>query len=61
MFVMRGGQSAAVRDWPPRWQTVRDVLRVRRSDRWYNRQPGYGALMLEDTFRTVKDAVVRAL
>jgi hypothetical protein len=61
MFVMRGGRPAAVRDWPPRWQTLRDVLRVRRSDRWYNRQPGYGALMLEDTFRTVKDAVARAL
>jgi hypothetical protein len=61
LFVMRGPGSPAVREWPSRWRTVRDVLRVRRSDRWYNRQPGYGALQLEDTYRTVRQALVRAL
>jgi hypothetical protein len=53
MFVLRGSRASGAPDWPGRWTTVRDVLRVRRSDSWYNRQPGYTRLFLEDTLRTV--------
>jgi hypothetical protein len=57
LFVLRGPRSSGVPDWPARWTTVRDVLRVRRSDRWYNREPGYMTLLLEDTVRTVGRAL----
>lgn len=54
MMVMRGPKSAALTRWPSRRETLRDVLRVRRSDRWYNWRRGELGLFVEDTIRTVQ-------
>jgi hypothetical protein len=54
MMVMRGPRSAALTSWPSRRETLRQVLRVRRSDRWYNWRPGELGLFVEDTVRTVQ-------
>jgi hypothetical protein len=54
MMVMRGPRSAALTRWPTRHETLRAVLRVRRSDRWYNWRRGELGLFVEDTVRTVQ-------
>jgi hypothetical protein len=54
LMVMRGPKSAALTRWPSRRQTLSDVLRVRRSDSWYNWHRGELALFAEDTIRTVQ-------
>jgi hypothetical protein len=54
LMVMRGPKSAALTQWPSRGETLRQVLRVRRSDRWYNWRRGEAGLFVEDTIRTVQ-------
>jgi predicted ATP-grasp superfamily ATP-dependent carboligase len=53
LAVLRGPRSAAVTDWPSRWQTARAVLRVSRDDHWYNSRRGDRRLFVEDSWRTV--------
>jgi hypothetical protein len=36
LFVLKGPKSQAIRDWPPFWRTLRDLLRIGRQDRLYN-------------------------
>jgi hypothetical protein len=57
LSVLRGPRSAALEDWPSPWRTTRDVLRMRRGERWYNwsaRSPG---VFVDDTVQTVWRAV----
>jgi hypothetical protein len=53
MMVMRGPKSMALTQWPSRRKALREVLRIRRSDGWYNWRRGELALFVEDTIRTV--------
>lgn len=57
LMVLRGPESAALTEWPSRWQTVREVLRFRRDDCWYNSRPGDRRLFLEDAVGTVFDRI----
>ena len=41
----------------PRLATVRDILTVRRSDRWYNYRPGEPGVLIADTWATVRGQV----
>jgi len=41
----------------PRLGTVREVLTVRRTDRWYNYRPGQRGVLLADTWATVSGQV----
>jgi hypothetical protein len=50
MVLARGGA--------PRLATVRDVLIVRRSDRWYNYRPGERRVFAADTWGTIRGQVV---
>jgi hypothetical protein len=61
LLVMRGSPSDALVLWPSRWGTLRDVLRVRRSDRWYNLRRGALGLFLYDSLQTVSRAARSAL
>lgn len=54
LMVMRGPKSVALTQWPSRRETLREVLRIHRSDRWYNWRRGDMALFAEDTIRTVQ-------
>ena len=45
----------------PRLGTVREVLTVRRGDRWYNYRPGQRAVLLADTWATVSGQVTPGL
>jgi hypothetical protein len=55
--VLRGPDSAALRTGPPRRRAVREVLRVRRRDRWYNLHTGYRRLFVYDTIHTVRSGL----
>ena len=58
--VIRGPRSAALDEWPSRWGTLRDVARVRRSERWYNWSSARRPLVfLDDTLQTVLEPVRR--
>jgi len=53
LMVLRGPKSVALTQWPSRRQAIRDVLRFRLSDRWYNWRPGDTSLFIADTLGTV--------
>ena len=55
LMVLRGPRSDAEVAWPSRRRTIRDVVRVRRRDRWYNWRPQRSALFVVDAWRTVAD------
>jgi biotin carboxylase len=55
LSVLRGHHSRAALDWPRRGKTLRDVLVIRRSDRWYNARRGESKVFLYDAYRTVFD------
>lgn len=59
LMVLRGPRSAAPTRWPPRLQTIRQVLAADRSAHLYNLRPGERRLFVDDTFRTVADAILR--
>lgn len=60
MMVMRGPRSEALTAWPSRVGAVRDVLRFRQADDWYNWRPGDRTVFLEDTVQTVARQIARA-
>jgi predicted ATP-grasp superfamily ATP-dependent carboligase len=57
LIVLRGRRSVAIPSWPGRWQTLGSVLRVRKTDRWYNWRRGDLRVFLVDAWRTVGDQV----
>jgi hypothetical protein len=59
LMVMRGPKSVAVKGWPSRRRTVREVFRFDRSEGWYNCRRGDLALFLDDTVSTVRKEVLK--
>lgn len=57
LYVMRGPRSRARGGWPSRRESARRVLRVRRSDCWYNTGPGQRGYLLRDTVQTLRSAI----
>jgi hypothetical protein len=57
-MVLRGPAPGAP-TWPSRAGTLRDVLRVRRSDRWYNWDRHAPSVLLDDTIGTLLDHLPR--
>jgi hypothetical protein len=53
-FVARGPQSPAVSSWPGRRETARGLLRWDRTDRWYNWDPRQPAVLVDDTWQTLR-------
>ncbi len=59
LLLLRGPRSAAVAPTRGRMAAVLEVLRIRRTDRWYNWRPGEIRFFVDDTLRTVLN-VIRA-
>jgi predicted ATP-grasp superfamily ATP-dependent carboligase len=58
LFVLRGPQSSAsAAQWPGRLQTIRNVLRIGRSDRLYNWRRDNLRFFVADTVQTVTNVV----
>jgi hypothetical protein len=58
LSVMRGPRNGSSEGWPSRWQTLRDVARVRRGERWYNWSSQHPRVFIDDTVQTVRRAVL---
>jgi hypothetical protein len=59
LMVLRGRKSIAQTQSRSRLRMLLQVLRVSRSDSWYNRRNGNKLLFLEDAFETVLETVLR--
>jgi len=59
LMVLRGPRSVALAEWPSRTQALREVLRLRRADHWYNWRAGDSMLFVADTVSTVLRAIRR--
>lgn len=53
LFVARGPQSEALGEWPTLRGSVREVLRRRPGDRWYNWDPRHPDVLVADTLATL--------
>ena len=59
LLVLRGRRSAAAPQPSSRMRQIAQLLRIRRSDRWYNWRRGCLLFFLEDTWRTVAAVLPR--
>jgi hypothetical protein len=57
LIVLRGPRYGSLPPWPSRAQTLRQVVRVGRRDRFYNLRRGSVPLFLDDTLTTVRSAI----
>ncbi|GAA1953963.1 hypothetical protein [Microbacterium deminutum] len=57
LFVLRGPQSAAVKNWPSRGRTALDLLTVTRQDRLYNWNARQPSVLAADTIGTLTELV----
>lgn len=57
-FALRGPPSRALADgWPSRARAAREILRIRRGERWYNCRAGARMVFLTDTLSTLARAL----
>jgi hypothetical protein len=59
LFVLRGPPTRRAGKWPARWRTLRDLLRFRASDHWYNWQQDDWRVFLKDFVATVAEVIFR--
>jgi len=60
LFVLRGPQSKALKDWPSFWQAIGDIIRLRRGDRLYNWRKDDPKVLISDSYYTVRDQVLKS-
>jgi hypothetical protein len=60
LFVMMGAKSSALNKWPPFWKTIRDVLRIRRRDGYYNLRRDDLKVFFADFYYTVHDNLFKS-
>jgi len=57
--VLRGPSSVAIPNWPSIWQTLYNVLRINKHDRWYNWRSYNKSLFIIDTYNTIMSETIR--
>jgi predicted ATP-grasp superfamily ATP-dependent carboligase len=60
LFVLRGGKSKALTNWPPFWKTLGDVLGIHQGETYYNWRPDDAKVFLADCYYTIHDNVFKA-
>jgi hypothetical protein len=60
LFVLRGAKSKALVERPSLWKTLRDVLRVRRGDTFYNWRRDDAKVFFADSYYTIHDNLFKA-
>ena len=58
-FVMRGARNGDSRAWSSRRKALRDVLRHRRGEAWYNWRRGEPTVLAVDTWEAVRSQFLR--
>lgn len=60
LFVLRGAKSKALRNWPPFWKTVGDVVQIHPGDAYYNWRPDDPKVFLADCYYTIHDNLFKS-
>jgi predicted ATP-grasp superfamily ATP-dependent carboligase len=60
LFVLRGGRSKALRDWPPFWKTMGEVVGMHQGDAYYNWRPDDPKVFFADFYYTIHDNLFKA-
>jgi len=60
LFVAKGPKSKALTNWPSLWGTMREVLRIRRRDSFYNLRRDDLKVFFADCYYTVHDNVFKS-
>lgn len=60
LFVLRGPRSRALGNWPSVWETLVDVLHIRRSDAYYNWSREDPKVFFADCYYTVRDNLFKS-
>lgn len=60
LFVLRGARSKAQAEWPPFWKTLRNVIRIRRNDTFYNWRRDDPRVLFADCCCTIHDNLFKA-
>jgi predicted ATP-grasp superfamily ATP-dependent carboligase len=59
LFVLRGPQTDALRDWPSFWGTAYDIIRTAATSRLYNMRRTDRSVFLYDVWYTVSDQLFK--
>lgn len=57
LFVLRGPKSKALSNWPSVLKAIRDIIRVRRGDVFYNWRKDDPKVFVSDCYYTIRDQV----
>jgi len=60
LFVLRGGKSKALSEWPPFWKTMGEVLHIHDGDAYYNWRPDDPKVFFADCYYTIHDNLFKA-
>jgi predicted ATP-grasp superfamily ATP-dependent carboligase len=59
LFVLRGSRTKNQLKWPPRWHTLMRLLKIKRSERWYNWRRDDWRVFFRDIFATIAEVVFK--
>jgi predicted ATP-grasp superfamily ATP-dependent carboligase len=59
LFVLKGSKSKALKNWPPFWKTMADILPIHRGDTFYNWRRDDTKVFLADFYYTVHNNVFK--
>lgn len=60
LFVLRGGRSEALSNWPSFWKTMGEVMRIRREDAYYNLRRDDLKVFFADCYFTLHDNLFKS-
>jgi predicted ATP-grasp superfamily ATP-dependent carboligase len=60
LFVLRGGKSKALSNWPPFWETLGEVIGIHQGDAYYNWRPDDPKVFFADCYYTVHNNLFKA-
>jgi len=60
LFVLRGPQSHAIRNWPPFWRTLIAIVQHHRNSSFYNWRKEDWRVFVSDCWYTVRDQVLKS-
>ena len=60
LFVLKGGKSKALTNWPPFWRTMGEVIGIHEGDAYYNWRADDPKVFFADCYYTIHDNVFKA-
>ena len=60
LFVLRGPRSMALKQWPPFWKALHEVLRFQKNDHFYNWRYDDSKVFFSDCYYTIKNQLFKS-